>query len=225
MYSMPSEVKYKLSPSSLNLLEECPRCFWLYVTQKRSRPSGAFPSLPSGVDRILKHHFDKYRELGELPPELHKHGVAGKLFSDMDLLKVWRNNLKGLQFIDKENKIMLRGAVDDLLQNDEKIIALDFKTRGFALKEDTHHHYQHQLNLYNFLLRKNGYDTEDYAYLLFFMPEAINETGHFVFHTDLVKMKINVEHAEQLFHKAIKVVEGEIPDSSDECKFCKWQKL
>jgi len=144
----------------------------------------------------------------------------------MDLLKVWRNNLKGLQFVDHESKIMLRGAVDELLHNGSgKIITLDFKTRGFALKEDTHHHYQNQLNLYNFLLRKNGYETEDYSYLLFFMPEAINETGHFVFHTDLVKVKVNIEHAEHLFRKAIKVVQNEMPNSSKDCKFCKWITL
>jgi len=75
MSSNKSDIMYKLSPSSLNILEDCSRCFWLYIVKKHSRPSGAFPSLPSGVDRILKHHFDKYREKGELPPELKNHGI------------------------------------------------------------------------------------------------------------------------------------------------------
>ena len=56
--SMP----YKLSPSSLSLLSDCPRCFWLQLNKGVKRPEGIFPSLPSGIDRILKDHFDRYAE-------------------------------------------------------------------------------------------------------------------------------------------------------------------
>ena len=60
---------YKLSPSSLSVLKECPRCFWLQVNKKIRRPIGAFPSLPGGMDRILKTHFDSFRSREELPPD------------------------------------------------------------------------------------------------------------------------------------------------------------
>ena len=50
---------YKLSPSTLNLMKECPRCFWLAQHKVWKRPAGIFPSLPSGMDKILKVHFDK----------------------------------------------------------------------------------------------------------------------------------------------------------------------
>lgn len=211
----------KLSPSRLNLLEECPKCFWLEVVKGVSRPRGIFPSLPSGVDRLLKLHFDRFRKIGKLPPEL-KNKTSAKLFRDMELLNKWRSNLKGIQHLDQESGILLRGAVDEILVKGKKLIVLDFKTRGFALKEDTAHHYQDQLNLYNFLLRKNGYKTEDYAYLLFYVPEKINGNGSFIFRTELIKMKINVRHAEELFRKAIQVLKGSMPESSEECEFCRW---
>jgi len=38
---------------------ECPRCFWLQIVKNIKRPAGIFPSLPSGMDKILKVHFDK----------------------------------------------------------------------------------------------------------------------------------------------------------------------
>lgn len=38
---------YKLSPSSLNLLEDCPRCFWLKMVKKIKRPMGPMSSIPS----------------------------------------------------------------------------------------------------------------------------------------------------------------------------------
>src|SRR3989344_7189368 len=211
----------KLSPSSMNLIEECPRCFWLQVVKNVKRPSGAFPSLPSGVDKMLKEHFDRFRDRDDLPPEL-KDLKDVKLFDNKDLLKTWRNNLKGIEFYDEENDVLLHGAVDNLLSKDNKLIVLDYKTRGFALKEDTAHHYQDQLDIYNFLLRKNGYETEDYAYLLFYMPEKVLETGEFVFKTELIKMKVDVEHAEFLFKRAIKIIQGEIPGPSKDCKYCKW---
>ena len=61
---------YKFSPSSLSLLKDCPRCFWLRFNKKINRPDSIFPSLPSGMDKILKEHFDKFMKKGELPPEL-----------------------------------------------------------------------------------------------------------------------------------------------------------
>ena len=63
---------HKISPSSINLMEECPRCFWLAIHDKWKRPQGIFPSLPSGMDGILKVHFDKFMEKGELPPEIRE---------------------------------------------------------------------------------------------------------------------------------------------------------
>jgi len=50
---------YKFSPSKLNLVKDCPRCFWLEFNKKFRRPRGIFPSLPSGMDKILKNHFDE----------------------------------------------------------------------------------------------------------------------------------------------------------------------
>jgi hypothetical protein len=214
---------YKLSPSSMNLIEDCPKCFWLQIVKKISRPSGAFPSLPSGVDKMLKEHFDRFMEKGKLPPEL-KELKDIRLFDDKDLLKKWRNNLKGIEYKDEENDVLLHGAVDNLLSKDGKLIVLDYKTRGFALKEDTAHHYQDQLDIYNFLLRKNGYETEDYAYLLFYLPEKVLESGEFIFKNELVKMKIDVAHAEFLFKRAIKIIQGEIPESGEGCEYCKWRE-
>lgn len=216
---------YKLSPSTLNLLKECPRYFWLHFNKDIKRPAGIFPSLPNGMDKILKAHFDSFMEKGELPPELCNHGECKnlKLFDDADLLKVWRSNFKGISWEDKEGNLF-RGAVDNILVKGKKLIVLDYKTRGYPLKEDTADHYQNQMDIYTFLLRKNGYETEDYAYLLFYHPDKVNEKGDVIFNTDLVKMKISVKNAENIFENAIKTLKGDIPDTSDGCEFCKWKE-
>ncbi|MFA5176369.1 MAG: PD-(D/E)XK nuclease family protein [Candidatus Nanoarchaeia archaeon] len=199
-------------------MEDCPRCFWLTQHKVWSRPASIFPSLPSGMDSILKKHFDKFMEKGELPPELNKSECKGScsLFNDQEKLSIWRSNFKGISFTDKEGNI-LHGAIDNILVKGKKLIVLDYKTRGFPLKEDTHEHYQNQLDIYNFLLRKNGYETEDYGFLLFYHPKEVLENGDVVFNTDLKKMKIDVDNAKKIFIKAIELLNKDCPT-----KHCVW---
>src|SRR3989338_1248152 len=212
---------YKFSPSSLSLLKECPRCFWLAFNKDIKRPDTIFPSLPSGMDGVLKRHFDSFMEKGELPPSLS--GLKGHLtlFNDVELLKVWRSNFKGIHWTDAHGNI-LRGAVDNILQKGKKLIVLDYKTRGFPLKEDTAAHYQDQLNIYTFLLQKNGYRTEDHAYLLFYYPRKVDEQGNVEFNTSLVKMMVSIDDVKALFHRALEVLKGDLPSASEECSPCQW---
>lgn len=218
---------YKLSPNSLSLFKDCPKCFWLHIKKKISRPSeGAFPSLPGGVDRLLKAHFDRHRAKNEIPGELSvitDHKIS--LFSDIEKLNVWRNNFKGVSYTDKEGNV-LHGAVDELLQKGDKLIVLDFKTRGAPAKEETHKHYLDQLNIYNLLLRKNGYKTEDYSYLLYFHPKEITEKGTIVFNVDPVKIPVSTSFVETLWHDALACLKSDKePKASKECVYCGWERL
>ena len=78
------------------------------------------------------------------------------LFNNHALLAIWRSNFKGIQWVDKKGNIF-RGAVDNILKKGKKLIVLDYKTRGYPLKDDTADHYKDQLDIYNLLLRKNNY--------------------------------------------------------------------
>ena len=218
---------FKLSPSILNLMKECERCFWLHF-HGRQRIVDIFPSLPSGMDKILKEHFDRFMEKGKLPPEIKEECGDCKLFDDKKLLNEWRNSRKGLWLEDDKENI-LHGGIDNLLINkkNNKIIVLDYKTRGFPLKEDTAEHYQLQLDIYNFLLRKLGWKTEDFAYLLFYYPKEVLETGEVLFETKLVKMKVDIDNAEKSWNKAIKLLDGKCPNKhkNEQDEICKWCEL
>lgn len=117
-------MSYKLSPSSINLFLECPRCFWLQLVKGIKRPEGIFPSLPSGMDKILKEHFDEYMKKGLLPPEIKAHGLENgyQLFADKKTLDIWRSNFKGIEYMDKTSGVLLRGAVDNILTHGKKLI-------------------------------------------------------------------------------------------------------
>lgn len=214
---------YKFSSSTLSLMDECQRCFWLHFRANLKRPDGIFPSLPNGMDRVLKQHFDSFRERKMLPPEL-KQLNEYKLFENKELLEKWRNYLAGIRWTD-ENGNVLMGAVDNILQKGSKLVVLDYKTRGYPLKDDTHEYYQDQMDIYNFLLRKNGYETEEYAYLLFYHPDKVTESGEVLFHTDLIKIAISVKNAEEIMRKALQVLDGDIPKADEECGYCRWQNI
>jgi len=213
----------KLSPSALWLYQDCKKCFWQHHNEKKRRPSGIFPSLPSGMDKVLKNYFDSFRP-NRIPPEIKETGA--KLFVDMEKLKVWRNNFKGIQWIDPKSGALLRGAVDDILEKNGKLIVLDYKTRGYPLKDDTHLHYQKQIDIYNFLLRANGYKTENYGYLLFYHPKHAGDKKTVTFNTDLIKMKSKPGNGKKLFLDAVACLDGDKPKLhlDHDCKWCKYEK-
>jgi len=174
------------------------------------------------MDHILKEHFDKYMRKGELPPEIKDMDEfkGAKLFDNEDLLKKWRNNRVGIKY--ETDDFLLKGAIDALLIRNKKLIILDYKTRGYPLKEDTHEHYIDQQALYNYLFRKNGYDTEDYSYLLFYHPDKVVDNV-FLFHKDLVKIRTDVKKAEELIKKALKLIAGKMPESNPSCEYCRYR--
>lgn len=217
-------MSYKLSPSRMNLFMECERCFWLRVNKKVKRPTGPFPSLPSGIDKAVKNHFDSFRVNGEKPPELQDKDL--ELYSDRGFLEKARNWRSEPKMVDKDGNV-LRGGVDDLLLDGEKIVVLDYKTRGYPPKEETGapDYYERQINLYNLILRENGYKTADYGLILYFYPDEFREDGTFAFHTEFRKIDVNVENARKMFDSAIETLEGEKPEHSTNCDYCDWNAV
>lgn len=213
----------KLSPSRLGLFAECPRCFWLALREGLSRPSGPFPSLPGGMDREIKAHFDRYRERGALPPELDGQ-VDERLHPDQSFLagaRDWRTEPK---LRDERLDVVLRGGIDDLLVADDgSLVVLDYKTRGYPPKGDGRpDYYVRQLNCYNLLLRESGHPTADHAYLLYYHPETVRGDGAMGFHTDLVEVQVDVGAAHQLLEDAVATLDGTLPDAATGCEFCEW---
>lgn len=211
----------RISPTTgLNLFKECPRCFWLHFNEKVHRPRGIFPSLPSGMDLVIKKYFDNYR--GELPPEIEGK-VEGVLVKDLKLMEKWRNWRTGLEYHDKELDAVLFGALDDCLIDNDYYISLDYKTRGSAPKDgDSEKYYQTQLDTYNFLLETNGYKTKDFAYLVYYYPEEVRKDGMVKFNIKPVKVNTDLNRAKKRFQDAVELLKGPIPKHHSDCEYCSW---
>lgn len=210
----------KLSPSTLNVFLECPRCFWLEQNKGIKRPRGIFPSLPGGMDARIKEYFDACRQKGRLPVELEGK-VAGRLLEDQSLMDQWRAREGGLRYEDKERDASLKGLLDDCVVEDGAYIPLDYKTHGYGPKEENlSGYYQNQLDCYCFLLEQNQCRTRPYAYLVYYTPKIVGEKGKVEFLVEPFKLETNPLRARKTFESAVALLKGPLPLIHGRCEYC-----
>jgi len=212
----------RLSPSTLNVFKDCPRCFWLDKVKSIKRPRGIFPSLPNGMDRVIKDYFDGFRQKKTLPPELQIPEFEGvQLYEDHAKLERWRNWRTGLQY--QDNGQTLFGALDDLLVKGDEYIPFDYKTKGTpSTVEAAVKYYTTQLDCYALMLEANGMKTIGYGYLLYYSPKEVFENGKVAFEVQPIKLKTSPDRAKDLFRSALASLEGSAPPSAPMCEYCGW---
>lgn len=212
----------RLSPSSLSLYMECPKCFWLYKVKGIHRPKQTF-ALQNNFDAILKKYFDKFREMNKMPPEISGK-IEGELFKNQELLNKWRNALNpSLVYKHPEYNFALVGGIDDCLFDGEYYIPIDFKTTGSSnFHFNSERYYQHQLDIYNFLLESNGFKTKKIAYLVYYKPEEVIANGVIQFQIVVKRMETSDKRVKNLFEEGIKTLLGPAPKSHSECEYCSW---
>jgi len=207
-------MEYKLSPSNLNLMQDCPRCFWLSMVKKIKRPSRPMSSIPIKMDSIIKNYFNKYRELNELPPII-KGKIAGHLAVDMP---------KTLTYTE-DNGITLMGRPDDYFElEDNSIVAFDHKTASKS-PERVHSSYQIQLNVYSYLLKMMGYKTTNKAYLAYYYPDYCDLHKGMPFFCTIIEVETDPSITKELLLKAHNFLNSSIPTPGDNCEYCKWKEL
>lgn len=204
----------KLSPSSLNLFLECPRCFWLYVNKDIKRPSIPVATITTGLDRVIKEYFNLYRAKGILPPLLEGR-LPGRLIRNLPS-KGW------LEFIDNKLDVKLGGYLDECLDLGNNFYAvLDHKTRG-TKPENIHKAYQFQMDVYTFLLEQNSLPTKKLAYLVYYIPKTVTLQKTIEFEVAVHEIKTEPKRAEEVFYAAISLLQRPVPLPNQYCDFCKW---
>jgi hypothetical protein len=204
----------QLSATTLKLFQECPRCFWVHVNQKVERPRGPFPSLPSGIDRVLRAYFDGYRTQGGLPPLLEGR-LAGTLST----------HPLNLGFNDPATGARLWGKLDDcVILPDRRLCPLDHKTRASAPDDVSYtlQYYKFQMDVYTLLLERNGHPTSRTAYVIYYFP--LNGVLHdgFPFGIAIHEIETHPDEAYRVFAAACACLAGELPPPAPACAYCQW---
>jgi len=216
----------QLSPTSLDLYLECPHCFWLEKRQGIKRPPSYPYALNQAVDILLKQEFDSYRARGEVHPLILAHNIPAKLFPNQDLLNQWRNNFAGIRFYDPELKASLFGAVDDILEFEGgKLAPMDYKSTGSQVA-NIYDRFQLQMDVYTYLLEKNGFLTPGKGYLAFYIVDKNNGFGdRLPFRKELHEIETNPSDVPGLFKEAVLLLrEAAPPPHSSDCKYGQWLK-
>jgi len=129
-----------------------------------------------------------------------------------------------LEITGKEKDSKANKSLTGFRVSPSKIGQFDFKSRGYAIKEDTHMHYQHQIDLYALLFEKNNLPPADYGYLLFFYPTSYAE-GTANFETELVKMDVSSKRGYEVLEKVHQIITGPAPQSHADCKYCQYRSF
>lgn len=215
----------KLSPSALNKFIRCPRCFYLEKRKGIKTPRGIFPSLPSGMHSIIESYFDRCRKHGNTPLSLKSIPFEPSLVKSQSLVDNWRNYKKtALIYEDKILGAKLSGALDDCILIGGKYVPLDYKTKGFALKEGCENFYQTQMDSYCLILEAKGYHTTGFAYLLYYYPKEIDYSDKITFNVQPIKIETSIENAKKVFESAVRCLRGKIPKAHKDCEHCKYVK-
>jgi len=223
---MANEKQIKLSPNSLNLFLECPHCFWLDKNMGIKRPPPYPYALNSAVDDLLKEEFDTYRSKKLPHPIFKDNHIKAHLFANQKLLNQWRNNLAGIRYFDETLKATLFGAVDDVLEFDDgKLAPLDYKSTGSPTSK-IYDRFQLQLDVYAFLMEKNGYKINKKGYLVFYV---VDKSRGFIdrlpFRKEILEVETNPGYVYEIFKDAVDVLrQPQPPKHSSDCQFDKFLK-
>lgn len=171
IFDPKSNEPFKLSRSKLELFLECPRCFYLDRRLGVGRPPGFPFTLNNAVDTLLKKEFDLHRVKGSRHPLMAKYGIEAVPFAHHDM-DHWRHNFTGIQYLEPSTNLLITGAVDDVWINPEgELIVVDYKAtsteKEITLEEEYRQGYKRQMEIYQWLLRRNGFKVSDMGYFVY----------------------------------------------------------
>lgn len=219
----------KLSRSKIELFQECPRCFWLEMKKGIKRPPPFPYTINSAVDYLLKQEFDKYRAKGEPHPLMIKNKIDAVPYQSPKMNE-WRHNFTGIQYKNEDAGFLISGAVDDIWVNpDGELIVVDYKATG-ANQHKVQDSYRRQMEIYQWLLRRNDFDVSPLGYFVF---ARVNKGSGFGNSGENAALPFDffVEHhvgddswVENAISSAQNILaQEEIPEASPECGYCRYR--
>lgn len=228
LYNPADPVPFKLSRSKIDLFLKCDRCFYLDRRMGVGQPQSPQYTLNIAVDALLKQEFDVYRAKGEAHPLIKKYGVDA-VPAAHENLNQWRHNFTGVQYLHQPTNLLIFGAIDDLWKNSSgEYIVVDYKSTSKAeriteLAEEWHEGYKRQMEVYQWLLRKNGHRVSNTGYFVYCNGLKENRLfdGKLDFEMTLIPYQGNDSWVEQTIHDVHNCLQqDEVPPFGEDCDHC-----
>ena len=233
IFDPKSTKPFKLSRSRIENFIRCPRCFYLDRRLGIDQPSGPPFTLNSAVDFLLKKEFDSFRADGKPHPIMIQHCVEAVPFVHADL-DVWRENFQGVQYHHKPTNFIITGAVDDLWHNKatDELIVVDYKSTSkegdIVFDQEWHKSYQRQMEIYQWVLRQNGFKVADRGYFVYAnaskKESAFNEK--LCFTIQLIAHDGKTDWVEGVITKAHQcLMSDQMPPLNPNCAYCSYRSV
>ena len=230
IFNPVSEEPFKLSRSKIELFTECPRCFYLDRRLGVGRPPGFPFTLNSAVDTLLKKEFDIHRNRGSRHPLMEAHGIDAVPFVH-EKIPEWRDNFKGVQHYHRPTNLVITGALDDVWINKEgELMVVDYKATStkneVTLNAKHHEAFKRQLEVYQWLLRRNDFKVSDMGYFVYANGDKDKKAfnGKLEFNVKIIPYKGSDSWVEEKIVEAHKCMMGKIPKSSPICPYCLYRE-
>jgi hypothetical protein len=218
----------KISRSKIDLFLECPRCFYLDIQKKIKRPPGFPFNLNNAVDSLLKKEFDRHREAGTKHPLQIEFGVDA-IPANHPMIDKWRQSMQqGVIYQDFERDLHIYGGIDDLwINSNGEYHVVDYKATAKETPvtelADWTAGYKRQMEVYQWLLRKNGLKVSNTAYFVYCTGDnaAENFNNKIEFHSHIIPYEGNDSWIDQTINDLhICLSNATIPSKSDTCQYC-----
>ncbi len=226
---------FKVSRSKIELYMQCPRCFWLDVRLKITRPSSPPFNINKAIDELFKKEFDSYRTKGEPHPLMVEFGVDAVPFMH-EKLDEWRENFVGVVAIHKPTNLHIFGAIDDLWADKQgNIIVVDYKAtakdKEVNIDSEWQIAYKRQMETYQWLLRQNGLTVLDTGYFVY-TNGRMDLDGFFdkvEFRTKIIPYTGDDSWVKPTIVEMKKCMDGDMPAvgksaMGGDCEFCAYAK-
>lgn len=231
LYDPKARMPFKLSRSKLELFINCPRCFYMDRRLGVGQPPGFPFNLNSAVDHLLKKEFDYHRARGQKHQLCDAYGIDAIPFPH-ELLDIWRENFKGIEFLHKDTNLIIGGAVDDLWINPAgELIVVDYKSTAkdgeVSLDAEWQRGYKNQMEIYQWLFRQNGFKVSDTGYFVYCngKRDAKAFDAKLEFDIKLIPYTGDDSWIDGVIRKAKDCLDGEIPASGQGCDYCVYRKI
>jgi len=223
---------FTISRSKIELFTDCPRCYWLDARYGIGRPDMPSFSLNNAVDTLFKKEFDIHRASGEPHPLMKQYGIDAIPFDD-PRMEEWRDALRrGVKAEYKPLNLIIRGGIDDVWINSKgELHVADYKaTAGkdeVTIDDDWKMSYKRQAEVYQWLLRQNGFKVSPTAYFVYANGNDDKKAfdGKLEFDIKIIPYEGDDSWIPGTLQKLKTcIMSDEIPKETETCKFCSYRR-
>lgn len=228
LYNPTSSEPFRLSRSKIDLFLNCPRCFYLDRRLGTDRPPGYPFSLNSAVDKLLKKEFDIHRANATTHPLMKSYGIEAVPFAH-EKIDEWRDAFKrGITYHHEPTNFLITGGVDDVwVDKQGELMIVDYKATSkedeVSLNADWQIGYKRQMEIYQWLFRKNGFKVSHIGYFVYCNGDTDKEAfdAKLEFNIKIIPYAGDDSWIEKTLQDIYECLGADsIPVASQDCDFC-----